>query len=261
MNTIGERLRCERLRSGVELDRIARQTKIPARLLSAIEQDQFDKLPGRVFTVSFVRQYAQALGMDETAILAEWRAQQEPPPPPPPASPVIVPNPKRQPGSAATVPLIAVTAMSAVLISIVFLGLPNQPSTRTGEPVSAQAAENSADRSAIPELPEPPAAAAPAESATSGLELVLTAQTPTWVRAKVDGQNVFAATLRPNESKILQTATAVNLVIGNAGGVQISLNGKPIGPIGPSGQVRDVEVTSSGSVQIREHKPILQDIY
>ena len=37
-----------------------------------------------------------------------------------------------------------------------------------------------------------------------------------------------------------------NLLIGNAGGLEISLNGKPIGPVGPRGQIRIVELTPAG---------------
>src|SRR5215472_4817909 len=80
MGAVGERLRRERLKTGLDLDRVSQDTKIPARFLEAIEQEQFEKLPGRVFLFSFLRQYAQALGLDELELMAQLRAEQEPPP-------------------------------------------------------------------------------------------------------------------------------------------------------------------------------------
>ena len=261
MNTIGEMLRYERLKSGLALDRIAQQTKIPVRLLHAIEQGQFDKLPARLFTINFVRQYAHELGLDEEQVIAQLRVEQEPPPPA-----EIPRTPKRQPVSAATLAGIAAGALVILLVSIAYEGRRNN---RTHPPAVTQSAEGTADRAVISERPLPQTVPAKPESAATpeptnapnSLHLVLKAQASTWVAMKADGRNVFAGMLRPNESKVLENATAVNLVIGNAGAVEISLNGKPIGPIGPSGQTRDVQVTSSGSVQILAHRQALQDIF
>ncbi|MCC6862839.1 MAG: helix-turn-helix domain-containing protein [Bryobacterales bacterium] len=82
MASIGEQLRRQRLQGGIDLEQIARETKINSRLLEAIEADDFDKLPGGVFRKSFIRQYAHALGLDENDIAAELD-QLEPPEEPP----------------------------------------------------------------------------------------------------------------------------------------------------------------------------------
>jgi cytoskeletal protein RodZ len=65
MTSIGDRLRQERLRRGLDIERLAEQTKINPSMLEAIEADDLEKLPGSFFTRSFVRQYARALGLDE----------------------------------------------------------------------------------------------------------------------------------------------------------------------------------------------------
>jgi cytoskeleton protein RodZ len=70
MSSVGETLRQERLRKDLKLEQIAGVTRISARFLDAIENDQFDLLPGGVFTKSFVRQYARFLGLDEEALAA-----------------------------------------------------------------------------------------------------------------------------------------------------------------------------------------------
>jgi len=73
MNSIGERLRRQRLQNRQSLERISLETKIGVRLLQAIEDDRFEKLPGGVFRRSFVLQYAQALGIDPDEIASELK--------------------------------------------------------------------------------------------------------------------------------------------------------------------------------------------
>ena len=64
MAAISETLRQARLRSGVDLDRLAAKTKINPRYLQAIETGDFDKLPSGIFARMFIKQYADAVGLD-----------------------------------------------------------------------------------------------------------------------------------------------------------------------------------------------------
>ena len=57
---------------GISLRQIAESTKIGIRSLEAIEQGEFRKLPGGIYTTSFIRQYARAIDCDESAILAVY---------------------------------------------------------------------------------------------------------------------------------------------------------------------------------------------
>jgi cytoskeletal protein RodZ len=57
---------------GISLRQIAESTKIGIRSLEAIEQGEFRKLPGGIYTTSFIRQYARAIDYDESAILAVY---------------------------------------------------------------------------------------------------------------------------------------------------------------------------------------------
>ena len=73
MSTFGENLRREREMRGVSLEEIRDATKIGMRALKAMEDDQFEKLPGGIFTRSFIRTYAKYLGLDEEKIMAEFQ--------------------------------------------------------------------------------------------------------------------------------------------------------------------------------------------
>src|ERR1035437_8027324 len=68
MTTVGDTLRRTRLKRNLDLEEISNELKISTRFLQAIENDQYDKLPGGVFAKSFVRQYARLLGLDEEDI-------------------------------------------------------------------------------------------------------------------------------------------------------------------------------------------------
>ena len=71
MTPVGETLRRERLKRNLELEEISGELKVSKRFLQAIENDQYDKLPGGVFAKSWVLQYARLLGLDEAAIAGQ----------------------------------------------------------------------------------------------------------------------------------------------------------------------------------------------
>ena len=66
---------------GISLDQIVATTKIGRRLLTALEEEQFDLLPGGIFNKAYVRAYAKCVGMNEDEAVAEYlaAAQEEPP--------------------------------------------------------------------------------------------------------------------------------------------------------------------------------------
>lgn len=70
MESIGRYLHREREVRQVSLEELAQTTRIPLKMLHAIESDRFDKLPGEVFARGFLRSYAQALGLQSDDVLA-----------------------------------------------------------------------------------------------------------------------------------------------------------------------------------------------
>ena len=67
-------LSAHRQNRGISLQHIAEQTKISIRFLRAIEDEDFEKLPGGVFNKSYLRQYAAAAGFDEATILSYYES-------------------------------------------------------------------------------------------------------------------------------------------------------------------------------------------
>jgi cytoskeletal protein RodZ len=71
-------LAAHRQAAGVTLDQIADLTKISKRFLLAIEGGQYEELPGGIFTISYLKQYAQATGFDAQELLDHYARSQAP---------------------------------------------------------------------------------------------------------------------------------------------------------------------------------------
>jgi cytoskeletal protein RodZ len=106
-----------------------------------------------------------------------------------------------------------------------------------------------------------PAALQPPGAAPSGAVKVeiATSDEPVWVLARTDGKYAFSGTLEKNETRTVNADGVVLLRLGNAGGVVITLNGKPIPTVGPKGQVRTVQLTSGGFQIVAPPKPSTPD--
>jgi cytoskeleton protein RodZ len=310
MIAIGETLRRERLKRNLDLQQISDELKLSRRFLEAIENEQFDRLPGGVFTRSFVRQYARLLGLDEEEMAAELVRLVEPPPDTPPI------EAKKQP-SVSGFPLPPPVswdrvsdsirsgwpdwALGLVLVVVVILAcsgvyvwweraqrpaahavqrpapaaqraLPAPPAVPA--PAVEQPGEPDAHSAGVPTPVTSPsaslaAAPSPTQAVTAGaatgaasgvdpgapLHVQLTARKPVWVRASSNGTVLFTITMAANETRTVDAKGSLQLRLGNAGGVDIQLNGKPLGPAGPEGQIRTVQLTSGGFNIVAPSKP------
>ncbi len=61
---------------GISLADIAGSTKISRRFLESIETERFEELPGGVYNLSYIRQYAAAIGYEESALVEEYQRSQ-----------------------------------------------------------------------------------------------------------------------------------------------------------------------------------------
>ena len=124
--TIGETLRKARTERGVELSEVERATKIRAKFLEAMEEDRWGALPAPVYARGFLDIYARYLGLDQQALLDEYRQtvegeQQEPIP-----QSVIKPGTLRQTrpvGRTRSINWVPVAKVLAGLIVVAVVGL------------------------------------------------------------------------------------------------------------------------------------------
>jgi hypothetical protein len=77
MPDIGDQLRETRMRNRIDITEVEAATKIRAKYLRALENEEWDLLPGQVFVKTFLRTYAEYLGLDARNLVEEYRARYE----------------------------------------------------------------------------------------------------------------------------------------------------------------------------------------
>jgi cytoskeleton protein RodZ len=133
MPPIGETLREARLRQRIEIAEVEQATKIRAKYLRALESEEFERLPGSTFVRTFLRTYAEYLGLDSQALVEEYRVRHELPAEdelqpfqPQPSAPPLGGESRRRPAPQArgrgTVIVGAVIAILALLLVIGLVG-------------------------------------------------------------------------------------------------------------------------------------------
>lgn len=115
------------------------------------------------------------------------------------------------------------------------------------------------------EEPKPEAAKLPAEAATTPaaqpvqaapaaqtapVTLTIKALELAWVQVKDSGKVLYSAAIPAGESRSFSSATKLRVLFGNAGGVELIYNGRPMPAPGPRGQVRTVEYSAAGAEMI-----------
>ena len=252
MFTVCEVLQRARLDQGIDLATVAARTKIKAKYLQAIEADDRKSLPGGFFYKSFVHQYATFLGVDTKAIDAEIDrvlSADAPLPLPMAAQQRTVKLPSRS-GTAGKY----FSYAAFVLILVACSGIDGwwhesrapvvENTTRRRAPSPATGRVSLASVSQVAAGPAAAAPLAAAAPAGSRVELALTATEETWLSVSSDGTPVFSGLLEANQTKTIEGKEFAKLRVGNAAGLEVRLNGKPLGPLGAHGQVRDLDFTS-----------------
>jgi cytoskeleton protein RodZ len=79
MTDIGSTLREARMRARIDMTEVEARTKIRAKYLRAIENEEWDLLPGPVYVKSFLRTYGDYLGLDSRMLVDEYKRRYERP--------------------------------------------------------------------------------------------------------------------------------------------------------------------------------------
>ena len=259
MGSFGERLQREREMRGITLEEIADSTKIGTRSLRALEQEDFDKLPGGIFNKGFVRAYARYLGIDEEQAVADFlTAAGEP------EQPLPSPFPREKPAPASShqgwAVILSVLGLAAVLWGGRYIYERSQRSEPAAAPaqvelqkpppapVPASAAQTGAGAGTVASMPaERGGNPAAVQSAVGeGFVLLVRAKEDTWLSITVDGRAVMEGTLVAAESREVRAKKSVVLKLGNAAGVEVSHNGTAVPPLGRANEVKTIVFTPEG---------------
>jgi hypothetical protein len=120
MADIGNTLRETRMRQRIDIVEVEAATKIRAKYLRALENEEWDQLPGPTFVRTFLRTYGDYLGLDSKMLVEEYKPRFERPGPQDllPVSPRSAG--RRQRRSPVMPPWVALVAVVAVLIGVLF---------------------------------------------------------------------------------------------------------------------------------------------
>lgn len=241
MSTLGIRLRELREAKGVSLDDIARSTRVGRRHLEALETDSWAELPAPVFVKGFIRAYCDFLDASPDEALGVYREATGESAKPERVQSILRSGPSRRAGPL-VISLVLFIALGASLFAL-RLGLKSSPPSAPATSASARGDTASVPSSAsIPAATAPviqtqpvPVSAADAKPATQ--RLVIHALEPTWIRVQVDDGQVSEELLPAGAGREWTAARRFILTVGNAGGLEIDLNGKRMPALGARGAV------------------------
>jgi cytoskeleton protein RodZ len=321
MGAFGEKMQREREMRSITLDEISESTKISARMLRALEEEEFEKLPGGIFNKGFVRSYARFLGLDEEQAVADYlgaeaeselrnreHASQDQAKLSAQMSREIhaVDNLHSIHASADSStepqPDQAAGFMKASIILVIVLGVggfawkyygnrifatsadtaqaSSAPANPTAQPITAtvqpqtlpvvetpapeiaksedaaktespksdepkkEDKQTKSETSTTPEL-EKSAQSSPDTATSSKFNLEIHANERSWVQVKADG-TTWEGELSPSSSKSFRATKELIVKLGNAGGVELSYNGKALPRFASDVKTKTLTFTSDG---------------
>ncbi len=226
---IGATLRSAREKLGNSVEEVAWRTRIKPDYLRALEDERFSEIGHHAVARGHLHTYARYLGLEADELAREYRNRFEHSEP----SPIERLNEQVKEARRPPKPkwLIAALLSTAVLIAASLTGIVRGPGPRTtpaADTLSRLPA--SLEASAQPTAAVPPVAASP-------VSVVLIAEGRSWLRATVDGKVIFEGTLEAGATKSFSGNERIDIVIGNAGAMRITVNGEDRGPAGKPGRV------------------------
>lgn len=236
--SFGYYLQSIRLEKNITLATVAEETRIAMSNLTLIEKEDVESLPDPVFVKGFLRSYAQAIGADgdEAVRLYEARlnmkSRLEDTQGYSPRSPVA-------PWRNLILSIIAVAGFIALSLYGISYFQHHDLLDKAAAPssvVELPTEKHSADRKPS----DPKKGTAP--EAPLKLVLQVSALEDTWMKIIVDNQEPKEYNLRSGDQLEEVAARGYNLLIGNAGGLELKLNGKPVVISGKEGEVVNIQI-------------------
>ena len=245
METIGKYLKRVRETCGYSLEDVAGITRINLRYLEAIEEDDFAKIPGETFSHGFIRSFARCIGISDEEISRKIRETLKTEP-----QAVNTQNQDdmaersavRKPGKARIILPAAAAVILAALLIVLFTSGRESGTIRNSKELKEVPAESievqpqvvAENNQVVQKKVEP-------------VVLKVYARELTWISARIDDKETKEALLQPGDGVMWNGDEKVVITVGNAGGIDLDVNGKRLDPIGRRGEViRDAVVTSEG---------------
>ena len=270
MESLGAQLKAAREQKHVSVTQAAHDTRISANHLECFETGRYQSLPGGVYNRAFLRMYSEYLGLDPQAMLDKYHAETSTPTEKAPKTAAT--KARRLEPSFTLHPVMIWSAM--LLVSVVALYFSRRwisdvfspyfthrpaPAQTLTTPVPQAPAQPSSPPAGGPATvgetaaPPSPAAESPLQPQLPGtIRLHLKITQRCWVSVTSDGNRVLVKLLEPGDSQTFDAIESLYLILGNAGGVQATINGKPARPFGKDGEVVRVSINAQNVNELLE---------
>ncbi len=231
---IGQILKEARQKKGLNLERVYKATRIPARVADLLEQGRANEALSRIYIISFLKKYAFFLDLDGNALASDYKkfhTDKE-------KQVFTLGTEKSGPNTETQKWMVFAVISGFVFIAvffILFLGIRIKAS-RPVPAVEKKAVAVSVAPKQKPLFPLPD---------NKPIELTLAGTDSVWMRIKKDGKKVFEGTLEKNKEKTLSAKKEIELWVGRAEALNFTINGRHIGKVG-RGSVKNISITRNG---------------
>lgn len=233
----GQKLREARNTKGYSLEYIEEETKIRKLYIDALEQENFKVLPPKVYATGFVRRYSKFLDLDPNPMVEEFQSLAY-------ADEPLIEEPelkKREVNVDFHIPY------RNILAGIVFLIVAIWAGKLVLGYINHQARIPETQGTNPPRVEEPAKGIEPSRKEPGLITeekkavLLIEARQDCWLMVAVDGEPVFTKILKAGESQEFEGKESFFVKAGNAGGIDITYNGKKVEPLGKNGEVKEKE--------------------
>ena len=240
--SLGSLITQARKSAGLSIEDLSAATSIRSSLLREIELDSFHNCGGETYARGHIRNIATKLGVDSLIFIAAFeeeqihagRSMKD----------LLVENSvMKQPERARKVSwkvLATISVASLFVVGLAQVVISNTSSVDIPEPITSMTATEGVTPS--PDAPEP----TPTEEATvstgTGVQLIISAERArSWLFVSdATGRTLFSGQIARGTTKTFNTDVSLNVKVGNAGGVDLTVNGKKVDSIGGDGEVVSV---------------------
>ncbi|MEU9323690.1 helix-turn-helix domain-containing protein [Streptomyces canus] len=236
--SVGRALKQARIAAGLTVDDVSNATRVRIAIVHAIEADDFAPCGGDVYARGHIRTLAKAVHLDPAPLLDQFAADHGGGrPAPTPAAPLFEAErirPERRGPNWTAAMVAAIVAVVGFVGFTAFKGGDDGGTTQVADgttPATSKSPTPKSDKTTKDPKPTPTPtdsaiAAAPQDKVTVQ---VSAADGKSWILAKDhNGRTLFDGLLTQGDTKTFQDSDKINLVLGDAGAIQLYVNGKKI---------------------------------
>jgi transcriptional regulator with XRE-family HTH domain len=231
LQEIGKTLKEKREEKGLTIVNISDSLCLRKSLVQAIENGDWHMLPHEVYVRGYLKEYAHILDIKDD-VLGLDKPAEEIAMPEVPARKEAIGEGRRVGRRAILYPLVFVLIIAFFVLNQIYKERSVSKSTprEVTQPASVNVRTNAGEQQALPEFPDIK-------------KLMITCNERTWISVVIDGSEKKEFMLNPEDIVVLNARDNFDLLIGNAGGVKLNLNGKEVELTGQSGEVKRKKVS------------------